>query len=399
MDASILTVLTNGKMIVPARNEILYTKQFFEGPGDLISYRAYRGCLVYFFAVFSESVFIIPMSLRVLNNMLPRLLFGDKRSNINSDIDQYRSRFGALMRSVRRYEPLGNPADFRSKSACVKANDMVITAVAHTPLSIHIDALSNTSIIIPFHGFYAGCAEGREYVCQAREHALFLPPVTIMGECSLVSTLAIHVSEERLIETTRIMLGTHDDPSSILQLDRARVLPLRFGSIHFGSVLEKLCGVINDYREKGDLLTLHAVDDIFYRNIVVILSPGSFIKDSTGQCPRKVSNIHFDRVTEYIMANLHESITLTQLESISGLSARGLQHGFKKRFGCSPMQWIRKRRLELAHHQLQTANRDESVIQIALDCGFTRMGDFARTYYQTFGEYPSDTIRQGSYRV
>lgn len=97
-------------------------------------------------------------------------------------------------------------------------------------------------------------------------------------------------------------------------------------------------------------------------------------------------------VVDYIKANLSRPIRLSDLEVLSGLGERALRHAFQKHFGCSPMHWVRLQRLDLARTRLNRPVPGVGVTDIALEAGFTRLGDFAAAYRRRFGEAPSATL-------
>jgi transcriptional regulator GlxA family with amidase domain len=73
----------------------------------------------------------------------------------------------------------------------------------------------------------------------------------------------------------------------------------------------------------------------------------------------------FDELLQWIQAHLHTPITATELSRRSAYSLRNLQHLFQRRFGCSPMQWVKRQRLEAVHRDLQRAQPRETVAVIA----------------------------------
>ena len=63
--------------------------------------------------------------------------------------------------------------------------------------------------------------------------------------------------------------------------------------------------------------------------------------------------------------------------------------------GMGAMQYLRRRRLELAHRALRAANpHEDTVAEIAMRYGFWELGRFAGTYRARFGEPPSATLRR-----
>jgi transcriptional regulator GlxA family with amidase domain len=71
--------------------------------------------------------------------------------------------------------------------------------------------------------------------------------------------------------------------------------------------------------------------------------------------------------------------------------ARTLDTAFQEVTGDSPMQFIKRRRLNAARHAL-SKGETESVKSVALDHGFWHLGRFAHEYQNLFGERPSETL-------
>ena len=89
-------------------------------------------------------------------------------------------------------------------------------------------------------------------------------------------------------------------------------------------------------------------------------------------------------------ANLTEPINLTKMERISGLSARLLQYAFRRSFGLTPIEWLRRERLHAARRLILDRRRDASITAIALEFGFSP-SQFALYYRALFHERPSET--------
>ncbi len=78
-------------------------------------------------------------------------------------------------------------------------------------------------------------------------------------------------------------------------------------------------------------------------------------------------------------AHLASGLTLTDLETFSGLSARSLQLAFKSQLGCSPMQWLTEQKLHTVRAKLANAEAFESDTSLAV-AYFPNLGNFARYY-------------------
>lgn len=81
------------------------------------------------------------------------------------------------------------------------------------------------------------------------------------------------------------------------------------------------------------------------------------------------------------------TLTLDQLATLAGLSARQLNRLFRDKLGRSTMQYYRELRLERAQRLLR--NSPLSLTEIALATGFSSSSHFSRVYSAHFGHPPS----------
>lgn len=92
----------------------------------------------------------------------------------------------------------------------------------------------------------------------------------------------------------------------------------------------------------------------------------------------------------YIEANWDQPLTIEALALVTGVSARSLFHSFRKARGYSPMDFVKRIRLDHARRMLRDGS-GESVTAVAFACGFGNLGHFATYYRLAFGETPSAT--------
>lgn len=109
--------------------------------------------------------------------------------------------------------------------------------------------------------------------------------------------------------------------------------------------------------------------------------------------PRPEEGAGFDRVRQFIEEHLTEDISLEQLMAVARVSERSLYTLFERQVGLSPRDYMRQRKLERVHAELQTATA-RSVTEVALDHGFLHLGRFSEVYRKRFGELPSQTWRR-----
>lgn len=148
-----------------------------------------------------------------------------------------------------------------------------------------------------------------------------------------------------------------------------------------GGTFESLGGVEKNAME-GMLITnlLHALP----HNYTPLLEhPGS------GIAPRQV------KIAEaYMLENIRESVSITDLVEVTGVSSRSLFDAFRRFRGVAPMKRFSQLRLEQVRSDLQQATSDATVTDILTRSGITQMGRFAAQYRQSYGETPSETLRR-----
>ena len=100
------------------------------------------------------------------------------------------------------------------------------------------------------------------------------------------------------------------------------------------------------------------------------------------------------RAIAYIEANVDDDIALADIADAVHVTPRAVQYMFRRHLDTTPLQYVRRLRLDLAHRDLLAAQRTEqTVTQIAARWGFAHTGRFAVIYRQTFGQSPYETLR------
>lgn len=111
---------------------------------------------------------------------------------------------------------------------------------------------------------------------------------------------------------------------------------------------------------------------------------------SLAEEPRSASTSTVKVLEDYIQANWNRALTVEEIAAACGVSVRSVFARFKQHRGMAPLTYLRELRLDHAHQMLLGDNED-SVISIAMACGFSSFGHFARRYRERFGELPSTT--------
>jgi len=73
---------------------------------------------------------------------------------------------------------------------------------------------------------------------------------------------------------------------------------------------------------------------------------------------------------------------------------RSLQNGFKHFLGLTPLEYVRRHRLERLHAALLESDGGANVTELMLECGIVNFGRYAQYYRQQYGCLPSETLRK-----
>jgi transcriptional regulator GlxA family with amidase domain len=100
------------------------------------------------------------------------------------------------------------------------------------------------------------------------------------------------------------------------------------------------------------------------------------------------------RAIAFIHNNAHRGIALTDIAAAIGVTPRSVQYTFRRHLGTTPLEYLRKVRLNRAHRDLQVADPAvDTVMEIAGRWRFGHPGRFSMAYKEAFGSPPSRTLR------
>ena len=105
--------------------------------------------------------------------------------------------------------------------------------------------------------------------------------------------------------------------------------------------------------------------------------------------PRPAAPRAVRRAEEYMLARLDEPVSMTAMAEDLGVGLRALQLAFRRHHGRTPSQFLRDRRLDMAHRLLIGDAGFGSITQVAFACGFENLSRFAAHYRHRFGHAPS----------
>jgi AraC-like DNA-binding protein len=104
--------------------------------------------------------------------------------------------------------------------------------------------------------------------------------------------------------------------------------------------------------------------------------------------PRPGATAGFGPALEHIREHYQQPISNQTLASVSKMSLRAFERQFLASFHLTPQKYLRKLRLRIASRALIYTN--ESLSELALDCGFADQSHFTREFRRQFGRTPRD---------
>lgn len=107
-----------------------------------------------------------------------------------------------------------------------------------------------------------------------------------------------------------------------------------------------------------------------------------------------ISPRHVRRARDIIHASRDDTISIADLAQRVGVSVRSLQNGFRQFLGVTPLEYVRRHRLEQLHRALMDSQSRANVTEMMLECGIVNFGRYAQYYRQQYGCLPSETLRR-----
>lgn len=328
---------------------------------------------------------------------LPPLAFGEKQAFCTTDPTYAEEQTAKALTSLNYIRPLSEGDPFYNKAATATVNGLTLVATSSVAVRIDVGATDDFHLIIPFAGRSTLYADSKKYEWAGGEQAvLFAESNRRKGVGEARSLLMAHLDKTILSATTAAMMGEQE---SALRPDgeSVRLLELNFAGVNFLALFDQLCRELDLLSGNETTLKTLRIDDQFYRLAAMMMNPANFFDDA-GQENGSIGASTLDLVCDAARNASSRALSLTEMESISGLSARALQYAFQKRFGQSPTQWQQNERLHLARDRLMKNKIDASITDLALELGFSSHSRFSAFYRRKFGETPSATLENARRR-
>lgn len=310
--------------------------------------------------------------------------------------------FGAVVGSflplvVHDWDQPQRSQPFINHSGCIRLGDLTLLSTWGSAIDGEVEQKSEAQLVLPY---LAGSNHFRigSNRFSFRSSPLFIAAARtrIRLHCTACSGIIISFPPESLLPVAHAMGGPGFDglalrcaleQTGILQRRadprRERVQQLLMEALTFAETAMAITGMVNP---------MLRLDDLIRRLIVLLLVP-DLLELPEAAPPSPQPFVHAPLV-EWLLARLDQPISLSDMERQSRYSRRSLQYAFKQRFGCGPMQWLRRQRLAKARALIETTGGSSSITDIAQACGYLSLACFSRDYRARYGEPPSRLLRR-----
>tara|TARA_Y100000782_G_scaffold111491_1_gene139685 strand:- start:4262 stop:5005 length:744 start_codon:yes stop_codon:yes gene_type:complete len=108
--------------------------------------------------------------------------------------------------------------------------------------------------------------------------------------------------------------------------------------------------------------------------------------------PPAPARLPLTRLNHYIDGHLAHPLGVADLATVSGLSASRLNHWCLRELGCTPLEYVRQRRLQRAQQLVMHTER--ALTEIAAECGYSSQSAFTQAFRRYWQATPSQLRQQ-----
>jgi AraC-like DNA-binding protein len=314
----------------------------------------------------------------------------------------YRQKVQRLGITITSFSQAAITGAFSHRSSLACCGELILLASAHTGLSMGLRNEDDGAVVmLPYGGHADVTCQGHPFKLQNEAELAYLPVTNLQLQTNDFNGVIFRIDRQRLQSTAESLIGPY---ANIPQLRKDLRTPRTLGcdsTLNAELVLQlrRTVQMLDAPGLQGStLLDALRLDELIYRILAELVStevnahPEPVSADTPFHQPMR--DQIFEDLIAWINSNLDRPIGLGELEERSAYSRRSLQYSFKRRFGCSPMHWIRHQRLRRALWQLQHPEPETSVRTVAMACGYTHLSAFGRDFRNHFDLRASEVLRQ-----
>jgi AraC-like DNA-binding protein len=192
---------------------------------------------------------------------------------------------------------------------------------------------------------------------------------------------------------TAVATGVTDHPQPAWKFSSSE--PASGGARRWRDMTKYVNGLLADPEAAAAPLIIGSVARLLAATALTVF-PNTAITDPAGQDQHEARPDTVRRAVAFIDEHAHDDISIADIAAAALVTVRAVQLAFRRHLDTTPMAYLRRVRLDRAHHDLITADpASQTVTAIAYRWGFSNASRFATQYQQAYGIRPSDTLHQG----
>lgn len=250
--------------------------------------------------------------------MMAPLGFGSGSAQLHNGLHASTEAMAQVVPTLRVYEARRGGI-FRSKSAVSRIGEMRIVANTSDACQIDVDETHGWHLLAPSFGRPTLSMEGHDYRIKPMRQAMLLPNARRSTQKPDGAMTIVSLDEARLSETIAVMAtgqagvaGLAQRPQVIDNTDRPDLI----------LAYQRILHLVDLGQYNPEICVTLSVDTLFYRWVAEAITAPPARQDG-GMASG--TSLKLDLVCDAVRAACDRPLTLTEMEQIAGLSARGLQ--------------------------------------------------------------------------
>ena len=288
---------------------------------------------------------------------------------------------------------------FSHRTAMLPLGSLRILSTLGSSIQLESRGSGLVQLVMPYRGVTSWQVDRQWFESAAPESVLYVPHGPLQIESTLTAGIVTFVEPDALLKTALSMVGADFAAAHIRSaLASPRLIavdcePYRQLAHILYSFYENLDSLVS---AGGEILRRSCIDDQILRLWVLLLIPELHVAppDLGAGSRFDAASVWVKELADWIAVHADRPLSLTDLEQQSGYSRRSLQAAFRVVLGCTPMQWVKRCRLQKVRKSLERPEPGDSVGSAARRAGFSNAAAFTRDFVQLYGEKPSAVLRQ-----
>jgi AraC-like DNA-binding protein len=129
--------------------------------------------------------------------------------------------------------------------------------------------------------------------------------------------------------------------------------------------------------------------------VTLVVFPSNALTAPTASDRRDAHGVTVRRAIAFIDENAHADIAVADIAAAAHVTIRTIQLAFRRHLDMTPMQYLRRVRLDHARHELLAADSARvTVTDVAYRWGFPSPSRFSSYYREAYGSTPGQALRQ-----